>query len=476
METIQIKQEFDRAIGHAQKKDVILIGAPILGGKTAFKTWIGANATIQGHNSLFLTIETSPEKIIDWSEKAVHKQKRKGSFMIRQLDLNEGNFISRICNSLEACKKNNTYPDILIIDNIDLLIMRMLEKTLNKKDNLRNIIVQLKEMAIEYNVLLVTSMQLARDIFGDVNDNIITYDKFGFDKEMSACIDKFIIIKTFKKYESRMVSAEHYNNFNIDIIKRGENLFFKRLKANYNFSNNYIDFFEDFYEVDQFFVGLSIKMKTLGTLVFHERSVCDIFTAYFTNSLLNMKKNVLYCTPGEKNHILAVVSSSDNHNYKHTGKLYIHQYEKIENEVEKLIKNSDGLDYIIVDGLEEIKTFDAQAVGILRGIAVKYGIGIIITSLTRRIDKKRVDVQISDVSQTYHKVSVADYVMAISNYWPSSWAIRLFMSKTIYGAKVIKDRWSSDGFYYKLKIDKDTKKVKYLNKRKAATKRTKKRK
>lgn len=193
-------KSYDKYIGGFDKKTVTLFLAGTHVGKTLTKCAIASNVLMQNKNVLYISVEEHREKIAKVIMSNLLDIKQDDLKFLTRNQFNKltaqvyeqiGNKIviesrapSSMCsNDIKAFikdlrEKKKFFPDIVFIDYIKNLLPNNFQKMRAKHDNLEEIAKELRQVAIDMDLPLVTSQQLNRAGYniseaelGDIGDS-----------------------------------------------------------------------------------------------------------------------------------------------------------------------------------------------------------------------------------------------------------------------------------------------------------------
>lgn len=250
---LEILNKITGGIG-MRPKSLIAVAAATGGGKSIFLCDTAANAIRQGKNTLYITLEMCEEAIaeridanlMDVSIKELHsfskdtfksrlekiKDKTKGRLVIKEFPTSSAH-VGHFRALLDELKqKKNFVPDLICVDYLNIMASaRVKHSSANSYTIVKSIAEELRALAVEYNVPVITATQLNR---AGINNS---------DVEMTDTSESMGSVYTFDLYFAIIRTEE--------LDELGQ-VMFKQLKNRYSDLNYY----------RRFIVGLDAsKMK-----------------------------------------------------------------------------------------------------------------------------------------------------------------------------------------------------------------------
>ena len=179
--------ELDDVLGGGlRKKSLMLFASPTHGGKSAAKAWLASQMLKQGKNVLFITLEISEmetakridaslmnsTEMNDFSDMSLEQLKSQvpdveGSLIIKEYGAGSLNTLM-IKSLLQDLKAQDFVPEFIMVDYLGLMVSHRQISGAESYESLGKVAEDLHGLAKETNTCVVSSQQLNRSAYGNL--------------------------------------------------------------------------------------------------------------------------------------------------------------------------------------------------------------------------------------------------------------------------------------------------------------------
>lgn len=437
--------ELNLIAGEYNPGDVVVQTSRPGQGKTMFMVFEAVKSALNGNKTLLCSLEVDSKRLEKLAYKSADSvsQKRKLDLTIRCFNPGEKEVLKRLKTLIKDRKTRGKSTDVVFIDSFGLC---RTDFTISLKENFEKSFKELKEMAVELQVVFVVNYQMHAQKL--------------FEQEYSKSLE---------------------NNVDFVFVLEKENVKFKitLIYKKEKWLNSSINGVFDFENVNLFFsLDFSLEEKMIPIIKLMNGMVCIVSSSSELSKKFLIITSEFLSKIGKRVFLLSDISNEDGMNIikttkENAGSVFFDKSFVIGNgeffdKIEHLI-DAYEIDTIVVENIdlycgntiEEVAEFVEKT----RALAVKKKCTIVFETPTRKnIENK--DITVSDVTKSHVKVAAADAVIAIRKFRPSLWQ-RILLWFMFWKPKknskitVLKNR-HGENFSYFSNIDYNNNKIRIL--------------